>query len=157
MSQFSYFWHRLTFSTVRRFMSGFGCCVTHKQVWYVPSYLHSHSNKHWLQARDITLTFFLQRSWAWLVPGSLTAPTLFTLSASWNASSVSNLRQAAECGSLYLTITGQGHCLWLRHTAPLAAASFHISWPQDGLALTVPSLCLVHGSGPAQVWWQWQG
>ena len=42
--------------------------------------------------------------------------------------------------SLYLTITGQGHCLWLRHTAPLAAASFHISWPQDGLALTVPSL-----------------
>ena len=52
-------------------MSGFGCCaLCHKQVWFAECwYVHSNlpppSIKHWLQNRDITPTFFLQRSRAW--------------------------------------------------------------------------------------------
>ena len=107
--------------------------LIHKQVIY--SLRHPASNKHWLQARDITLIFKLQSSQAWLVYTEGSLHPLSSLSASKNASSVSNLIPAAEhCSSLHLTITGQGHSVCGCVTA-LLGRSF-TWWTQLGLALS---------------------
>ena len=101
--------------------------LIHKQVIY--SLRHPASNKHWLQAHDITLIFKLQSSQAWLVYTEGSLHPLSSLSASKNASSVSNLIPAAEhC----LLTTPHNHragslCLWLRHRS--ARPQLHLMDP----------------------------
>ena len=107
--------------------------LIHKQVIY--SLRHPASNKHWLQARDITLIFKLQSSQAWLVYTEGSLHPLSPLSASKNASSASDLIPAAEhCSSLHLTITGQGHSVCGCVTAVLGRS--FTWWTQLGLALS---------------------
>ena len=118
--------------------------LIHKQVIY--SLRHPASNKHWLQARDITLIFTLQSSQAWLVYTEASLHPLSSLSASQNASSVSNLIQAAEyCGPPHNHRVGS-LCLWLRHRS--ARPQLHLMDPTwSGYVWLCPALSGVRNHG----------